>query len=73
MLTLKAKYKDGQVTFVNHVPLSGQHDALVTFLASDSETTSVSSDDLQELKQLFARVDCFNKQRIRNTSPCAKR
>ena len=53
MITLKAKFKDGQVVFIDSVPFSGECDILVTFLSSDSQAVEVSRNDLQELKTLI--------------------
>jgi len=53
MLTLRAKYRDGQVEFIEPVPFSGEHDILVTFLTSEHGIASVSRDALQELKNMI--------------------
>lgn len=53
MLTLKAKYKDGHIIFIDTVPFSGEQDVLVTFLTSEQEIISVPRDDVQELKRLI--------------------
>jgi len=52
MLTLKAKYKDGQITFMDAVPFSGEQDVLVTFLTSE-DVISFSRDEVQELKKII--------------------
>ncbi len=54
MLTLKAKYKNGQIIFIDTVPFSGEQDVLVTFLtSSEQEIVSIPRDDVQELKRLI--------------------
>ena len=37
MLTLRAAFNDGQVTFIDEVPFTGEHQVLVTFLDDDSD------------------------------------
>jgi DNA-binding NarL/FixJ family response regulator len=37
MLTLRGVFKDGQVTFIEEVPFTDQHQVLVTFLDADDE------------------------------------
>ena len=53
MITLRAKFKNGQIVFIDSVPFSGEHDVLITFMSSDSQAVEVSKDDLQELKALI--------------------
>ena len=53
MITLRAKFKNGQIVFIDSVPFSGEHDVLITFMSSDSQAVEVSKDDLQELKTLI--------------------
>lgn len=53
MLTLKAKYKDGLIIFIDPVPFSGEQEVLVTFLTSEHEIVSVPRDEIQELKRLI--------------------
>ncbi len=50
MITLKAKYKDGQVTFIDPVPFRGQHDVLVTFFTSDNKMIIIPEEVSKELK-----------------------
>jgi DNA-binding NarL/FixJ family response regulator len=37
MLTLRAEFKDGQITFIDEVPFTGEYQVLVTFLDDESE------------------------------------
>lgn len=53
MITLRAKFKNGQIAFIDSVPFSGEHDVLITFMSHDSQAVEVSKDDLQELKTLI--------------------
>lgn len=53
MLTLRAKYKDGLIKFIDPVPFSGYHEVLVTFLTPDYEIPNFISDELKELKALI--------------------
>ncbi len=37
ILTVRAKYKNGQVTFGGPIPIQGEHNVLITFLEAEDE------------------------------------
>ena len=49
MLTLRATFKNGQVTFIDEVPLTGEYQVLVTFLDTDDEITVVPRHEFTSL------------------------
>lgn len=48
MITLRAKFKNGQVWFMEKVPFSGEHDVLVTFLTPEENVSQTPPEEYTE-------------------------
>lgn len=53
LITLKAKFEDGSVEFLDQVPFDGNCDLLVTFLTHPTNTSSKHSEQQDEIVNHF--------------------
>jgi hypothetical protein len=53
MLTFRAKYRNGQVSFIDPISFSGEYDILVTFLTSNDKILQVSNEEIKQLKTII--------------------